>query len=303
MIGLMEKAVLRTLVYHNLFDYALTSEEIWRLLIVNEKRKTQNAKLQRKAQNYLVKVKRIERKNGFYFLKGRERIIRVRKRREKFSRRKIEIAKKVVKWLGLIPTIKMIGVTGAVAVGNAKKNDDIDLLLVTASERLWLTRILAVLFIEVLGKRRRPTDKKVADKICLNIFLDENHLEMPKEKQNLFVAHEIVQMKPLFDRGGIYERFLRENKWVKKHLVNAFESQKSKVKMQNHKSIYSLYFLLLYLLELLEKFAYRLQLKHMRSKMTKEQVGLHFAFFHPQDVSGRVLKDYKEKLIVLNGLR
>lgn len=283
----MERAILRTLCYHDIFDYPLLSSEVWRFLIT--RRKTKERDIQKTLRLMKADRKQIEANRDCYYLRGRKEIVSLRKRREKYSRKKLLIAKKVAKFLRWVPAIKMIGMTGAVSIGNAEKNDDIDLLIITSSGRLWLTRILAVLLMEVLGKRRRPTDKKVADKICLNIFLDENHLKMPKGKRNLFVAHEIEQMKVLYQKDNVYQKFLKENRWVRRYLANSVNTRQVTRDKKKEKRI------LLHLLDFFEKFAYRLQLKYMKSKMTKEQVSLHFAFFHPEDVGERVMRKYRQK--------
>jgi len=105
-------------------------------------------------------------------------------------------------------------------MGNSDLNDDIDLLMVSRKNRLWLTRLLTVLLVELIAKRRHPGDKDVKDKICLNMFLDEEHLRVPQKEQDLFSAHEVCQMKVLWEKEGIYKKFIRENKWVKKFLPN-----------------------------------------------------------------------------------
>jgi len=46
-------------------------------------------------------------------------------------------------------------------MNNAKRSDDIDFLIVTGANRLWLTRALAVLLIELLGRRRKPREVDV----------------------------------------------------------------------------------------------------------------------------------------------
>jgi len=209
----MELAILRTLCYHDIFDYPLTLKEIHRFLIGKK------ASL-KKLQSIINHQSSIINRNGFYFLKEREKIASLRKRREKISRKKLATAKRIAGWLRLIPTVKMVAITGALAMENAKKDDDIDFLIVTGKNRLWLTRIQVVLLIELLASRPQLEKRKLKDTICLNIFLDEDCFRMPKEKQNLFVAHEIAQMKPLWQKTNIYQKFLKENQWVKKFLPN-----------------------------------------------------------------------------------
>lgn len=196
----MKKAILRTLAYADVFDYPLTAEELYRFLIGQKGRP--------------------DYQDGFYFLKGRQGIVALRKKRERWSKEKLKIAQRVAKWLRLVPTIKMVAVTGALAISNSDKEDDIDLLIVTSKNRLWLTRLLTVLLVELVAQRRRPKDKEIKDKICLNMFLDEAHLGVPKKEQDLFSAHEVCQLKPLWEREGVYQKFLKKNQWVKQFLPN-----------------------------------------------------------------------------------
>lgn len=114
----------------------------------------------------------------------------------------------------------MVAVTGNLAMDNAEKNDDIDLLIVTARKRLWLTRLLTNFLVEIVANRRRPNDKEVKDKICLNMFLTEDHLKIPLKEQNLFTAHEVCQLKLLWQRKNSYQKFIQKNLWSQKFLPN-----------------------------------------------------------------------------------
>jgi len=45
---------------------------------------------------------------------------------------------------------------------------------------------------------------------------------LPESERDLFSAHEVLQMEPVFDRGNTYKKFLLANKWVKTFLPNAW---------------------------------------------------------------------------------
>jgi len=199
----IQNAILRTLCYADIFDYPLTEQEIRRWLIGSSDQQL-----------------KFEKKKPFYFLKGRGKIVAIRKRREKWSREKFKIARRVTGWLKFIPTIKMVAVTGALAMNNAHQEDDIDLLIVSQKNRLWLTRLMTVLLTEVVAQRRRPADKEFKNKICLNMFLDEAHLVIPKSEQDLFSCHEVCQLKPIWEKDRVYQKFIKSNQWVKQYLPN-----------------------------------------------------------------------------------
>jgi len=286
----LQKAILKTLIYADFFDYPLRVKEILKFLIAFRKAKFSSIK---KALSLMsTDLKLIDTETGFYFLKGRKKVVELRKRREKISQKKLEIAKKVTQKLKLIPSIKLVGLTGALAMRNSDEDDDIDFLIITSKNRLWLTRILALLLIEVLGRRRKPNNPNVKDKICPNIFLGENYLALPKKERNLFTAHEICQMKVLWEKDDTYKKFLWENRWVKEFLPNAIPNLK--LKIENCKFTLKI---LNFIFDFLEKFAFKIQFAYMKPKMTKEKVTEGFAFFHPKDVSVWVLEKYAEKSI------
>lgn len=278
----LQKSILNTLRYHDYFEYALTTKEIWKFLILRRfKLKAKNSKQQLKFKNFrltldrLEKEKRIFYKQPYYFLPKRENIVRLRKQREKYSRQKIKIAKKIIKIIKKIPFIKAIAITGALAMNNAKREDDIDIMVITSKNRLWLSRMILLTILQVLGKRRKFGEKEVKDKICLNLFLDEFTLSLLKTKRNLWTAHEIVQAKAILSKNNTWESFLVANMWVKNYLPNSIKNYESGIMNQEYFNKD------LFLLNLLNRFAFQLQYKFMKSKITNEDISLHFAFFHP----------------------
>lgn len=213
----MKKEILRTLAYGDIFDYPLKTREIWRFLIGSKKT---SYRAVAKQLSWLVEAKFLGKEGDFYFLLKRRKTVNIRRRREYWSKKKLKIARRGAKWLRLISMIQMVGVTGALAMKNSNKNDDIDLLIVTSKNRLWLTRLVTVILIELIAKRRRPGDIDVRDKICLNMFLDEENLAVPSNERDLFSAHEVCQLLPLWEKGGVYNKFIKKNKWVKDYLPN-----------------------------------------------------------------------------------
>lgn len=279
----LQKCILRTLNYADIFDYPLKKEEIYRWYIksFNHPLTSFNEEL-----SDLIKEKLIENKDEYFYLKGRDEIVEFRKRREEWSKEKWEIAEEIAKKLKKIPGIKLIGITGSLAMSNSRKDDDIDLLIITAGNSLWLVRLMVFLFTLILGiNRRKPKDREVKNKICFNLFLEENHLKIDPE--NLFLAHEICQMKPIFERDNIYNRFIKENEWVKKYLPNAVKiTNHQPLSTNNNKG----------LLSFLNYLAYRMQLLYMKPKITNEKVSLHQAFFHPHNLEKKILKEYQKRL-------
>ncbi len=217
----MKQAILKTFIYADLFDFPLTRDEIWQRLIWKRGPKRLRKEDFDIALERIEKEKRIEKDSGLYFLLGRTKIVRIRKKRGVEAIRKFKIAKKIAKILKVIPTIKFVGLTGSVAAKNAERIDDIDLFIISSSGWLWTTRFFTTLLLSILGVRRKPGEKKSQNKICLNMFLDEDHLDVFVKDKDLFLAYEIYQLKLLWQRGNIYQKFIRANLWVKDFLPNA----------------------------------------------------------------------------------
>lgn len=289
----LEIAIINTLQYHNLFDYPLTFDEIKKYQILKIKNKKHKLNIKNELDK-LINDKYITKAKGYYCLPNRGKIIDLRKEREVYSKEKIKIAKGIIRLIKVIPWVKMIGITGALAMGNSGQDDDIDLLIITQGNRLWLTRIILVILLELLGKRRRPNNSKYKNKICLNMFLDESVLRQAQDKQNLYTAHEIVQMKPIWNKDKTYEKFIKANKWVRRYLPNSIKCQMSNVKSKKPYYSASWWMLITYCMDRLEQLAFQLQYKYMKSKMTREQVNEHFAFFHPQDRTREILSKFRK---------
>jgi len=290
----LQKAIISTLVYGDIFDYPLNSEELYKFLISN---KPLNFSEFKKALTLIyANKKRINSNNGYYFLSGRDETVKLRKKREGWSKKKIKIAENAAWWLKLIPWVKMVGVTGSLALLNSDNDDDIDILIVSARNRLWLTRLLTTTFVELTGMRRHPLEykeckEKIRNKICLNMFLDEDHLVVPKKEQDLFTAHEACQMRMLWDKDDTYQKFLYKNSWVKEFLPNGIDTKilryyDTKRKRNKRFSV----------LNIIENLARNFQLWYMKKRRTTETITEGIIRFHPQDARAWILKEYNLKL-------
>ena len=190
--------MLKTVAYADVFDYPLTAKEI---------------------KQWLIKGESFTKDSPYWnYLPGRKNLIFLRRRRERFSRLKWPLAYRAAKILRIIPWVKLVAVTGALAMNNADKNDDIDLMIITSKNRLWLTRLLASILLFPHLRGGRMDSSKVSNKLCLNLWLDETALAI--KQRNLYIAHEICQAKPIFDREGTYQKFIAANLWYKKFLPN-----------------------------------------------------------------------------------
>lgn len=276
----IKSAILAALSYFDLFSYPLSEEEVFFWLPAKAGR--QEVK---KALEELRKAGKISVKDGFYFF-SQKNSVEQRKKQESEAVGKIKKAQEAARLLGLLPGILLVGLTGNLAMKAAKKEDDIDFLIITRSGWLWRSRFLAIFLLELLGWRRRPNQKEVRDKICLNLFLEEGHLALKKERHDLYTAHEILQMKPLVDKADAYQRFLQANFWAASFLPQAWGEKKVKSKKGKEATAVSP--------SIVEKILAGLQLKRISVHQGREEILPGQLFFHPQDRRGEMMRKYRK---------
>jgi hypothetical protein len=281
-----EKAILKTLLYSNLFDYPLTKEEIFDFLIMHKitKRKLVQSLSGGKIPGTFYK--------GFYLLDGNKQLVAKRQTRELISSKKLEKARAIIKKLSVIPTIKLIGISGTLAMKNCEVDDDIDIFIIAEKHFAWTTRFLTAIFLIILGAYRNKHSKKYQDKICLNLILDEARMSF--EKQDLFTAHEIVQLLPIFERNGTYRKFLNVNLWVKKFLPNW--QVKHKTVLGKQRSFLDGLIIAIFGIACSEKILKMFQLFYMRKAVTRERLEKDFIGLHPFDYREYILKKYNTEI-------
>ena len=202
-LSFIDRAILETLVYSDIFEYPLQLKELHRFLperVDIEKLPGAIGSL----HEYVV------RKDDYYFLAGREETVGIRKQREARSRKLLPRAIQYGCVLGSLPFIRMVALTGSLAVMNVSKDSDFDYMLVTAPGRVWTARVFALLFNRLV----RP----LGPAICPNLIVSETALEWPQH--DLYSARELYQMIPIMGMD-VYHRLMKANQWVREFFPNA----------------------------------------------------------------------------------
>lgn len=215
----LKKNILATVAYYDGLDYPLTSFEIWKYLlrVANDRQQEEGAERDFSMFDVIRELdsdsmkRHIEECKGFYLLKGRTALAEKRITNNKISARKIKRLRRVVWFLRFIPYVRMIGVTGRLAMKNATEGSDWDLLVVLKAGKIWTGRTLVTLATHLMGKRRYRG--RIKDRVCLNYFITDESLEIATK--DIFSSHEYFFMFPLFGKGT-HERFQAKNKWIKK---------------------------------------------------------------------------------------
>lgn len=216
MSGKLNKNILATVIYYDGLNYPLTAFEVWKylirldyyghggeVLIITLAQVVQH--LQSKELN-----KRIEHSSGFYFLKGRKDLVAKRIANSKISAGKIKKLQRIVWWLRFLPFVRMVGITGALAMKNARVSSDWDLLIVLKYGKIWTGRTLVTSVLHFLKKRRHKSN--IADRVCLNFFVTDQSLEVITK--DLFSANEYMFLFPLYGYE-VYTKFQIKNQWIR----------------------------------------------------------------------------------------
>lgn len=189
-------AILEALAYSDIFDHPLRFDELHRYLPIRaEADELKTALNESNAQvNY---------RDGFYFLTGRDEIVDIRKEREARSKKLLPIALRYGRILDSLPFVRMVALTGSLAVLNISNNADFDYMLVAAKGRVWTARAFALLFNRMV--------RLFGHIICPNLIVSESALEWPLH--DLYSARELIQMIPISGMD-VYRDVMQANSWV-----------------------------------------------------------------------------------------
>lgn len=204
----LERSVVETVAYSDLFDYPLTVAEIHRYLV------GQPASRAAVAEAVESLVGRFLGRHGDHvFVAGRDHVVRQRRCREQACRPLWRVARRYAHCLSRLPYVRMVAICGSLAVDNADQDGDIDVFCIAAPGRLWWVQVAAMLL-----RRRRAF---ASHGVCPNYFLSLEDLRL--QDHDLYAAREVVQAVPLTGSDA-YERFVAANDWLQRYLPNAAAS-------------------------------------------------------------------------------
>jgi predicted nucleotidyltransferase len=190
--------LLDALVYGDVFDCAVTLDELWRYARAAVERE----ELRRRLRGDPLVTER----DGLYCLAGRDELLDRRPERMRRSARLERRARRVARVLRHAPFVRGLSLTGSAAAGDAGEADDVDLFVTVAAGRLGSAFL-------VLGGLSRLVGRKV---FCPNYYVCEGRLELGPE--NLYLARELAQARPLAGDGA---SLWRANPWLEETFPNA----------------------------------------------------------------------------------
>lgn len=290
----LPQAILQTLAYFDVFDYPLTAVEVhkflWRqkatLLEVLEILETMEAASQ------------VGRRFGYACLPGREVLAETRWQRYLLAEPKYRRVLRAARWLRLLPDVHLIAVCNNLAYGNAKPESDLDLFIVSAPRRIWLTRLLVTGVVQLLGLRRHRD--KIVDRCCLSFYVTADATDLcwfALAPHDPYLVYWLATLAIVYARPTAVEGFWRANGWVNEWLQN-FQPRV----MSARRTIRPRPWRLPLGGVRLERLARRLQLDKMRRRRRQQPAGIGVVIsdmvlkFHEEDRRESYRQQWQERL-------
>lgn len=220
----MEQSIRQTVHYFSRFEYPPTIAEVHRYLASPATEDELTRELHRLDTSGIIQIREqriflAEIDYSGYFV------------RKEASEELLKNARSYLTNLEYIPTIRLIGISGSMSMSNGNAYDDIDLFIITTADTIWITRFTVLLYKKVLSW----IHPFIGNKLCFNLFFSETGLKLVNERQSLYVGHELLQLKVIFNKRGMYHALLAENNWV----YDLFPNAKMKFETEVYEKMYA----------------------------------------------------------------
>jgi hypothetical protein len=203
---IVDHYVLKTLLYFDIFQYPLKSEEVYRFLGTNNvsQNDVMNSLNALSEQNFLFQF------GEFYSIQNNEILLQRRLKGNEEAKKYLPLAKKIAGLIARFPFVRGVLASGSLSKNYMDEHSDLDFFIVTSTGRLWIARTLLVMYKRLFLFNSHKY-------FCVNYFVDESHLEI--EEKNQFTATELATLIPLYN-GHLYRQLIAANGWVKKFFPN-----------------------------------------------------------------------------------
>jgi hypothetical protein len=236
MASTLERSIFDTLRYFDIFAMPVTAVQVWRSLVIDRTgsgvrwgggRAWSLAAVQRALRESPWLAERTVACWGYFALRGSvplgpdgaQAMVEDRLARHVIAQRKWRLARRAAWFLARLPLVRMIAVTGSLALWNTRPQSDFDLFVVARRGRIWVARLLLLLTTQLLGRRRKYWEGQAPDKVCLNHYITDDALVMPVEIRSIYTAMLYAHAVPLAG-GRVYWRWREANgPWLRRWLM------------------------------------------------------------------------------------
>ena len=196
----MEVAIIKTLLYFDIFNYPLKSEEIFyfagaKALHVGEIHG---------ALEHLVGENLIYCFGEFFSTQNKIENVERRRSGNAVAESIMPKAYQRALLIGKFPFVRSVMASGSLSKGYMDSKSDLDFFIVTAPGRLYIARMLLVLY-------KRIFLHNSSKEFCVNYFISSDQLEI--EEKNQFTATELATVIPMFGQH-LYKKMLETNTWL-----------------------------------------------------------------------------------------
>lgn len=197
------RAIIKTLLYSDIFSYPLTAKEIFdRLEIPCDEIDVVERELKQ-----LVATNVVFQFENFYALRDDAALALRRSAGNKMAKNIMPRAIRRSRLIYSFPFVRAVMISGSLSKDFMDKRGDIDFFIVTAPGKVWLTRGLLALFQRIVLFNSHKY-------FCINYYIDHEHLGL--DERNIFTATELITLKPICGNDH-YKNLVRDNYWVKEY--------------------------------------------------------------------------------------
>jgi hypothetical protein len=201
----LEREILHTLTYFDVFSYPLTKEQLYMFLscVSASNMQFEDALLQ------LMRHGLVHSSQKFYYLSARtEDIVASRMENERRATRMLKYARWVSSFIKQMPFVRAIFITGSLSKNVAPHKSDIDFMIITELNRLWICKTILTIF-------RRTVLFNSKKFFCINLMVTEKGMYFPRH--NYYTAIEIATTQIVWNAAA-FERYQKENAWIHDYL-------------------------------------------------------------------------------------
>lgn len=198
----LNKQIIYHVNYASVFNDVISLEELIGRLVEVERHEVLSS------INYLTSIGLIVFRMDYLGLPELDYRIDSKSWEMEYSEKLIKEKQNLIRWIGKIPLIKFIGISGSLAAKNPAKSKsnrlDVDIVIITANNTIWIFGIILAFFRKIiLAISKHP--------LCFNLILDES--DMMIYNQNFYTANELRNVIPIAGMKT-YHKFLDVNRWV-----------------------------------------------------------------------------------------
>lgn len=194
------RAILRLVLYFDVFQHPLSQAELVRLVAPQDPARAHQALA------LLAATGAVETRDHWVFQPGRAATIARRRERARHAERTWPLARLASALLARVPFVRGVLITGGMSKGSTAPGDDVDFLLLVAPGRVWTLKSL-------LQGARRAWPEPVRDLFCTNYLLAEDRPLV--DDRNLFTAVELATAVPMYGPEAC-ATLLHANPWCRR---------------------------------------------------------------------------------------